>query len=88
MSLNIMEAFEAKPQPIDYVLPNLAIGTIGAIVSPGGVGKSMLALQLAVQITCGVDLLKFGEYPTGLVADLRVEDSAAIIHQRVYAVGK
>ena len=42
MSLNIMEAFEAKPQPIDYVLPNLAIGTIGAIVSPGGVGKSML----------------------------------------------
>lgn len=56
MSLNIMEAFEAKPQPIDYVLPNLAIGTIGAIVSPGGAGKSMLALQLAVQITCGVDL--------------------------------
>lgn len=41
MSLNIMEAFEAKPQPIDYVLPNLAIGTIGAIVSPGGAGKSM-----------------------------------------------
>ena len=39
MSLNIMEAFEAKPQPIDYVLPNLAIGTIGAIVSPGGAEK-------------------------------------------------
>ncbi|WP_458250278.1 helicase RepA family protein [Klebsiella quasipneumoniae] len=83
-----MEAFEAKPQPIDYVLPNLAIGTIGAIVSPGGVGKSMLALQLAVQITCGIDLLKFGEYPTGLVAYLPVEDSATIIHHRLYALGK
>ncbi|WP_459208818.1 helicase RepA family protein [Cronobacter sakazakii] len=83
-----MEAFEAKPQPIDYVLPNLAIGTVGAIVSPGGVGKSMLALQLAVQITCGVDLLNFGEYPTGLVAYLPVEDSATIIHHRLYALGK
>ena len=88
MSLNIMEAFEAKPQPIDYVLPNLAIGTIGAIVSPGGVGKSMLALQLAVQITCGVDLLNFGEYPTGLVAYLPVEDSETIVHHRLYALGK
>lgn len=88
MSLNIMEAFEAKPQPIDYVLPNLAIGTIGAIVSPGGAGKSMLALQLAVQITCGVDLLNFGEYPTGLVAYLPVEDSETIVHHRLYALGK
>lgn len=88
MSLNIMEAFEAPPQPIDYVLPNLAIGTVGAIVSPGGVGKSMMALQLAVQITCGVDLLNFGEYPTGLVAYLPVEDSANIIHHRLYALGK
>ncbi|HGH0372788.1 TPA: helicase RepA family protein [Yersinia enterocolitica] len=88
MSLNIMEAFEAKPQPIDYVLPNLAAGTVGAIVSPGGVGKSMLALQLAVQITCSVDLLNFGEYPTGLVAYLPVEDSATIIHHRLYALGK
>ncbi|EOI3457167.1 hypothetical protein HMPREF9693_01909 [Klebsiella oxytoca 10-5249] len=88
MSLNIMEAFEAKPQPIDYVLPNLAVGTVGAIVSPGGVGKSMLALQLAVQITCGVDLLNFGEYPTGLATYLPVEDPASIIHHRLYALGK
>jgi len=83
-----MEAFEAPPQPIDYVLPNLAIGTVGAIVSPGGVGKSILALQLAVQITCGVDLLNFGDYPTGLVAYLPVEDSATIVHHRLYALGK
>lgn len=88
MSLNIMEAFEVPPQPIDYVLPNLAIGTVGAIVSPGGVGKSMLALQLAVQITCGVDHLKFGDYPTGLVAYLPVEDSATIVHHRLYVLGK
>jgi len=88
MSLNIIEAFEAKPQPIDYVLPNLAAGTVGAIVSPGGIGKSMLALQLALQITCSVDLLDFGEYPTGLVAYLPVEDSVTIIRHRLHALGK
>jgi len=60
MSLNTMEPLEAKPKPIDYVLPNVAASTVGAIVSPGDVGESMQALQLAVQMTCNVDLSNFG----------------------------
>ena len=53
MALNLISAFTELPPPIDYVLPNMVAGTVGAIVSPGGVGKSMLALQLAAQIAGG-----------------------------------
>ncbi len=40
--INILEAFAAPPPPLDYVLPNMVAGTVGALVSPGGAGKSML----------------------------------------------
>ena len=56
--INILEAFAAAPPPLDYVLPNMVAGTVGALVSPGGAGKSMLALQLAAQIAGGPDLLE------------------------------
>lgn len=65
--INILEAFAAAPPPLDYVLPNMVAGTVGALVSPGGAGKSMLALQLAAQIAGGPDLLEVGELPTGPV---------------------
>ena len=64
MALDLMAAFTELPPPIDYVLPNMVAGTVGALVSPGGAGKSMLALQLAAQIAGGPDLLEIGEFPT------------------------
>ncbi|MBP4078002.1 AAA family ATPase, partial [Aeromonas sp. MrichA-1] len=45
--IDILASFTELPPPIDYVLPNMVAGTVGALVSPGGAGKSMLALQLA-----------------------------------------
>ncbi len=74
--INILEAFAAAPPPLDYVLPNMVAGTVGALVSPGGAGKSMLALQLAAQIAGGPDLLEVGELPTGPVIYLPAEDPA------------
>ncbi len=62
--INILEAFAAAPPPLDYVLPNMVAGTVGALVSPGGAGQSMLALQLAAQIAGGPDLLEVGELPS------------------------
>ncbi|WP_432759877.1 AAA family ATPase, partial [Escherichia coli] len=56
-----MASFTELPPPLDYVLPNMVAGTVGALVSPGGAGKSMLALQLAAQIAGGPDLLEVGE---------------------------
>ena len=88
MSFDIMAAFLEIPAPIDYVLPNMVAGTVGSLVSPGGVGKSMLALQLAVQITGGPDLLNIGEFPTGLVVYLPIEDPPITIHHRLHALGR
>ena len=58
--IDILASFTELPPPIDYVLPNMVAGTVGALVSPGGAGKSMLALQLAAQIAGGPDLLEVG----------------------------
>lgn len=87
MALDLMEAFTESPPPIDYVLPNMVVGTVGALVSPGGAGKSMLILQLAVQVAGGPDLLEVGELPTGAVVYLPAEDPPVAIHHRLHALG-
>lgn len=85
--IDILASFTELPPPIDYVLPNMVAGTVGALVSPGGAGKSMLALQLATQIAGGPDLLGVGELPTGPAIYLPAEDPPAAIHHRLYALG-
>lgn len=87
MALDLMAAFTEQPPPIDYVLPNMVAGTVGALVSPGGAGKSMLILQLAAQIAGGPDLLEVGELTKGSVVYLPAEDPPAAIHHRLHALG-
>ncbi|MFP3341473.1 helicase RepA family protein [Halomonas sp. SIMBA_159] len=87
MAIDLMWAFENEPPPLDYVLPNMVTGTVGALVSPGGAGKSMLALQLAAQIAGGPDLLEVGDMPTGQVVYLPAEDPPTAIYHRVHALG-
>lgn len=41
----------------DFVLPGLKRGKVGSLVSPGGTGKSWLALQLATFVASGIDML-------------------------------
>lgn len=88
MALDLMAAFAEPPPPIDYVLPNMVAGTVGALVSPGGAGKSMLILQLAAQVAGGPDLLEVGELPTGAVVYLPAEDPPVAIHHRLHALGE
>ena len=59
----------------------------GALVSPGGAGKSMLILQLAAQVAGGPDLLEVGELPVGAVVYLPAEDPPVAIHHRLHALG-
>lgn len=87
MALDLMAAFTELPPPLDYVLPGMVAGTVGALVAPGGAGKSMLALQLATQIAGGPDLLKVGELPIGLVVYMPAEDPPSTIHHRLHALG-
>ena len=91
MTIDILHAFENPPPPLDFVLPGLLAGTVGALVSPGGAGKSMLALQLAILVASGHDIagITGGKaYPKGDVVFLAAEDPAVAIQQRLYSLAK
>lgn len=55
--LNVAKALTTVPPPRDFALPCLRIGTVGGLVSPGGAGKSMLAMQLALAVATGLDAI-------------------------------
>lgn len=89
-SIDILAAFERTPAPLDFVLPGLLAGTVGAIVSPGGAGKSMLAMELAVLVATGHDMAGFAQgetYPTGQVGFLAAEDPPEALCHRLHAIG-
>jgi hypothetical protein len=91
MAIDILKAFREEPPPLDFVLPGLVRGTVGAIVSPGGTGKSMLALEIAILVASGFDLSGIaGEktFPVGKVVFLAAEDPEVAILQRLHALGK
>lgn len=85
--VDISDAFANPPPCIDCVLPSMVAGSVGALVSPGGVGKSMLAWQLAAQIAGGPDLLGIGSLPFGQVVYLPAEDPPIALRHRVHALG-
>jgi RecA-family ATPase len=91
MAIDILQAFEETPPPLDFVLPGLLAGTVGGVVSPGGAGKSMLALELSILVATGFDLSGFGcgvERHTGKVVFLAAEDPADAIRHRLHALGQ
>ncbi|NNM63114.1 MAG: AAA family ATPase [Burkholderiales bacterium] len=90
MRIDIGSAFENEPPPLDFVLPGLLAGTVGALFSPGATGKSFLLLEAAMGIACGVaggDLLGLKMH-TGRVVYLAAEDPAPVLKHRVHAMGR
>lgn len=86
-AIDISQAFISAPPAMDFVLPNMVAGTVGAVIAPGGAGKSMLALQLAVQVAGGWDMLDIGVLPEGKVSYLPAEDPVVALHHRLHALG-
>lgn len=87
MTIDILKCYQTEPKPREYILPGLVPATVGSIVSPGGQGKSILALMLAHLVGGGIDLLDFGTFPTGRIVYLSAEDSEDILHERLYHIG-
>lgn len=95
MAIDILGAFEHEPQPIDYVLPGMVAGSVGAIVSPGGAGKSMAALQIGATLASGgssdllgLDLAALPGMGPQRVVYLPAEDPEPTITHRLHHLGK
>lgn len=58
--VNLGVVFEQQPPAIDFVLPGLVAGTVGAIVSAGGSGKSFFALQMCAALSGAYDFSGIG----------------------------
>mgnify|MGYP000550626237 CR=1 FL=1 len=89
--LDIGKCFEETPPPLDFVMPGFLAGTVGGLVSPGGVGKSTIALLAAVAIAdsvAGADLIGLNLEKHGNVVLWAGEDPASALHTRLYALGK
>lgn len=82
-----LSEFFSEPEALDFVLPGMLKGTVGAIVSPGGAGKSMYAVQAATGIAGAADLLELNAKPGGVVY-LPAEDPKIALHHRFFALSK
>lgn len=86
--LDVAAALSAPPPTLDFVLPGLLAGTMGVLVSPGGAGKSLLALELAVSIAAGRDIwhVAGGDPTPGPALVVSAEDPAVILARRLHAL--
>ena len=80
-----------SPRPvIDYVIPGMLSGSVAVMVGPGGVSKSMLALQTAAVVGTGLDHWSLWTdnqaVPRGRVAVFNVEDPPVILQARVHDI--
>ncbi len=75
------------PEPQEHVIPGLLLkGTSGAIYSKAGAGKSLLSLELAVNLATGGRVLGEPVEPT-TVLYLDLEQDRGLVRERLEALG-
>lgn len=91
--LNIAHMLRNTPPPLDHVLPGLLAETVGLIVGPGAVSKTMLTLQIAIAMATGTAMLnglvggggRSRSEPKRVVVVL-AEESATVVWHRLHAI--
>jgi RecA-family ATPase len=81
-----------KERPVlDFLFPGFRMGRVGGLVSAGGIGKSMLALELAVAVACPLkeaNLLGIEVPEHGRVLYLSGEDDIEEFQNRMHSIHK
>jgi len=91
MAIDILSAFRSPPPDLDFIWPGFLAGTVGALVAPGGTGKSFWALEAAMGVACNVpggDVLALSPRYSGRVVYLAAEDPVSVVIRRVHAIGQ
>lgn len=89
--LDIWLAYSEPPPELDFVIKGLLAGTCGALVSQGGVGKSMLALALHALVSIGKtagNLEIMGVGGTGGCTYLALEDPREVLQGRLHSIAR
>lgn len=87
-TLSAHNCYTTPPPPPDFVLPGLRLGSVGMLSGPGGIGKSMLALQIAIDVSCGSNLAGLSVGSQGRVLLLNAEDPRDEISRRMWSAGQ
>jgi hypothetical protein len=86
---NLDDYFNKEPAPLEFILPGYLTGTVGGLVSQGGLGKSTIIIQAAMGVACpeanllGIDIGKHGR-----VAILAAEDPDESLHHRFFKMSR
>ena len=88
--ISFLHAATTTPPELDFILPGFLPGTVAGLVSPGGVGKSYFATELACSVAGGPDanLLKIPVTGAGPVVYLAAEDPPEILHKRLHLIAR
>ena len=94
--LDIRYTLLTSPPAQDHVLPGFLAGTVGMLAGPGGVGKTMFELQVALAVACGGSICggMFDGGATGALMSTRpgkvvivvAEEAVDVIWHRLHAV--
>lgn len=76
---------DTEPPEREWLLQDvLPLGKVGLLIAPGGTGKSMLCMQLAIGVTSGERIIgTFGVGSPGTVLYLAAEDDEDEVHRRM-----
>jgi RecA-family ATPase len=89
--LDIRASLGANAPVLDFVLPGLTAGSVGTVVGPGGVGKTMLLTQLGVAVATGSPVFDNPLTPRSAPARvvlIAAEESSDILRIRLHAIKK
>jgi len=88
--LGLHDALAGKSPTLDYIIPlwGFLARSVGCLAAPGATGKSFFALQLAIALAGGLDLLGIGDHPIGHVRYLCAEDPRDILLTRLASISR
>jgi RecA-family ATPase len=94
--LDIRHILTTSPPAQDPVLPGLLAGTAGMLAGPGGIGKTMFELQVALAVACGGSICGglFESGPAGALSSRKpgvvvlvtAEETVDIVWSRLHAI--